>query len=530
MSERQQQHGRAGRSAAGHTHAGDDAYLDRSIDVRGRQSRRQFLTRLGLVAGAGAAAPWALELASWANASASPVSASDDYRALVCVFMYGGNDQWNTFVPDDSESYATYAASRSGIARDQSTVLPISPIDGFRGDGTFGMAPELAGVRDLFSQGDAAVVANVGTLLEPLDKDGFATLSRRPAQLFSHNDQQSFWQAGAVEGAASGWGGRIADALLDDNGANSLFTSVSASGNAIMMSGRTAFQYQVSNRGVTTLRDDLFSAGAIDTGLRAVMERPGAGLFSAAYADTTRRGLVAADDLAAAIASANAGVDIASFFDNDGGFETANLTSQLEVVARLIAAGREVLGLKRQVFFVGLGGFDTHSRLVEDHTPLLTALDAGLAGFHRATTAMGLGDRVTTFTASDFGRSLVSNGDGTDHGWGAHHLVVGGAVRGNRVFGELPVVGDDGPNDVGRGRLLPTIAVDQYAATLGRWLGVGESDLRAVAPNLDRFDTADLGLFTTTAPPPPTVPTTTPELICVPADTPGLQPAERHAD
>lgn len=519
-------------------HSHDGGPHDRPVDVRGPQSRRQFLRRIGLVAGAGAAAPWALELASWASSSTDSVTASDDYRALVCVFLYGGNDQWNAFVPNDADGHAAYAAARSGIARDLSTVLPISPIDGFSGAGSFGLAPELARIRGLVGDGDAAIVANVGTLLEPLDKAGYATVSRRPAQLFSHNDQQSFWQAGAVEGAATGWGGRIADALLDGNGSNALFTSVSASGNAIMMSGRNAFQYQVSNRGVTTLRDDVFASTSIDAGLRAVMEQPQPGLFPAAYADTTRRGLFAADDLASAIEQASRGIDVQSFFDVPGGFATANLTSQLEVVARLIAAGRGVLGLKRQVFFVGLGGFDNHSRLIDDHGALLGALDAGLSGFHAATSAMGIGDRVTTFTASDFGRSLVSNGDGTDHGWGGHHLVIGGAVRGNRVVGDVPTIADDGPDDVGRGRLLPTIGVDQYAATLGRWLGVSETDLRSVAPNLDRFDTTDLGLFdaapppsATTVPvtsgPPATAPTTIPPPFCVPAAADDLAPAIR---
>ncbi len=472
---------------------------ERPIDVTGTQSRRQFLRRLGLVAGAGAMAPWALELASLATASGDAAASdpnADEYRALVCVFLYGGNDQWNTFIPNDPEGHAAYVAARSGIARGLGEVMPISPIDGFAGNGSFGFAPELSRLRGLFSAGDAAVVSNVGTLLGPLDKAGYATIANRPPQLFSHNDQQSFWQAGAVEGATSGWGGRIADFLLDDNGANSLFTSVSASGNAIMMSGRNAFQYQVSSRGVTTLRNDLFVSDSLRTGLRDVMELQRPGLFPSAYTDTTRRGLLAADDLAAAIEQATGAVDLAAPFavESPTG-PTQNLTGQLEIVARLIAAGKNVLGLKRQVFFVGLGGFDNHSRLIADHVPLLEALDIGLSGFYEATAALGVADKVTTFTASDFGRSLVSNGDGTDHGWGGHHLVVGGAVQGNRVIGALPTIADDGPDDVGRGRLLPTTSVDQYAATLGRWLGVSDGDLDAVVPNLGNFADRDLGIF-----------------------------------
>ncbi len=499
----------------------DHGPADRPIDVAGHHTRRQFLRMVGLVAATGAIAPWAVELASMATSSGEAAAAApgsgDDYRALVCVFLYGGNDQWNTFVPNDPAGHAAYAAGRSGIARGLDEILPISPLDGFAGAGSFGFAPELGRVRGLFDVGDAAVVANVGTLVTPLDKSGYAAGRPRPPQLFSHNDQQSYWQAGAVEGASSGWGGRIADVLLDGNGDHSLFTSVSAAGNAIMMSGRNALQYQVSNRGVTTLRTDVFAADAIDAGLRDVMAMQRPGLFPSAYADTTRRGLLAADDLATAIDTATGSLDLGSYFRLDNPTApAANLASQMEIVARLIAAGRNVLGLKRQVFFVGLGGFDNHSRLVADHLPLLAALDHGLAGFHEAMGGIGLADRVTTFTASDFGRSLLSNGDGTDHGWGGHHLVIGGAVRGNRVVGTVPEIGDDGPDDVGQGRLLPTISVDQYAATLGRWLGVGEGELESVAPNLGNFGDRDLGLFDPDSlpepiPGPSPTPTTTPD-------------------
>lgn len=478
------------------THQPSNNSLCRSASA-GPHSRREFLRRAGLLAGAGAAANWALQLGALGPAAAANAP-NGDYRALVCIFLYGGNDQWNTFVPTDGESYDSYVAARSGLARARSAVLDISPEGGFGGPASFGFAPELSRLRDLFSAGDAAVVANVGTLLAPLDKSGYSAVANRPPQLFSHNDQQSFWQAGAPEGASTGWGGRIADFVLDHNGDDSLFTSISTFGNAVMMSGQDAVQYQVSGRGVTSLREDVFTSPSLGGGLRSVMSAQGPRLFQRAYSATAKRGLQAADQLSAAIAQAAGLVDIASYFATDNPPAPAvNLTSQLEIVAQLIAAGRNELGLKRQVFFVGLGGFDNHSRLLEDHLPLLRTLDIGLAGFHDAMVALGATDDVTTFTASDFGRSLVSNGDGTDHGWGGHHLVVGGAVRGNRVVGASPVVADDGPDDVGRGRLLPTISVDQYAATFARWLGVSEGDLSAVAPNLDRFDLQDLGLLTT---------------------------------
>ncbi len=458
-------------------------------------SRRQFLQRFGLLAGAGIATPWAYQLASLAPAAAAVPG--DDYRALVCVFLYGGNDHWDTFVPNDNAGYNAYAAARPGLAHGRADILSVGPDGGFSGAGEIGFAPQLSRLHQLFNDGDAAVVANVGTLLGPTTKQSYSVVANRPPQLFSHNDQQSFWQSGSPEGATTGWGGRIADSLLDGNGDASLFTSISASGNAIMMSGSNALQYQVSSRGVTTLRTDLLGSESLNSGLRAVMNQRRGGLFPSAYTSTTRRALQASDDLSDALDAATGEVDLSEFFARDNTpAPAANLLGQLEIVARLILAGRDALGLRRQVFFVGLGGFDNHSRLVEEHRPLLESLDIGLSGFHSAMRAVGAGDAVTSFTASDFGRSLVSNGDGTDHGWGAHHLVVGGAVAGNRVVGALPVVADDGPDDVGRGRLLPAVSVDQYAATFARWLGVAESDVGLVAPHIDAFTQRDLALFT----------------------------------
>ncbi|MEL6893834.1 MAG: DUF1501 domain-containing protein, partial [Actinomycetota bacterium] len=415
---------------------------------------------------------------------------------IVCVFLYGGNDHADTFVPNDATGYAAYQSARGGIARARNTILPVAPFEGFSGAGSFGFAPELSRLRGLFSSGDAAVVSNVGTLVRPLSKAEFEVRSNRPPQLFSHNDQQSFWQAAAPEGATTGWGGRIADLLLDGNGANSTFTCVSVAGNAVMMTGRDALQYQVSSRGVTTLRQDLFRYDAMGDGLRELMELQSPGLFPESYVDTTRRALTAADDLSTAVDAADGRHDLDRHFELESeNRATQRLASQLRMVARLIAAGKETLGLRRQVFFVAMGGFDNHNGLVNNHRPLLSALDSGLAGFHAATNALGLRDNVTSFTASDFGRTLVSNGDGTDHGWGGHHLVVGGSVNGNRVYGDVPVIADDGPSDVGRGRLLPTTSVDQYAATFATWMGASANELATAVPNIGNYSRRDLGFL-----------------------------------
>ncbi|WP_420452571.1 DUF1501 domain-containing protein [Ilumatobacter sp.] len=465
------------------------------LALGGRHSRREFLRRSALVAGAGLAAPWALDLTGIAG-SAPVADAATDYRALVCVFLHGGNDHDDTLVPNDPASYARYHAARPSIARPLDSVLSIDPIGGFPGASTFGFAPEMSALKRLFDRGDAAVVANVGTLVRPTDKARYRSRRDLPPQLFSHNDQQSYWQSSSPEGATTGWGGRLGDLLLDGNSSHSTFTCVSVSGNAVLLTGREAFQYQVSSKGVTRLRDDVFRTDAPVAGIREIMELGRASPYAESYVDVSRRALSAADDLGAAVASADAAFDLDRWFDTDSPNRAlSSLAKQLRMVAQLIVAGRDVLGLRRQVFFVSMGGFDSHSAMVDSHRPLLHALSEGVAGFHHATAAIGAQRHVTTFTASDFGRTLAGNGDGSDHGWGAHHFVVGGSVNGRRIVGRTPEVAIDGPDDVGRGRLLPTTSVDQYAATMARWMGAGSGELAAIVPNISNFGVDDLGFL-----------------------------------
>ena len=495
----------------------------------GQHSRREFLRRGALVAGAGLATPWALDLSGLASAAGS--SDPDDYRALVCLFMFGGNDAYDTFIPNDAASYQTYATARGAIARDADSIVGIDPIDGFSGAGTFGFAPELSELKTLFDSGDAAVISNVGTLIRPFAKAEWSNESNRPPQLFSHNDQQSFWQASSPEGATTGWGGRISDLALDDNGANSSFTSISVAGNAVLMNGRDAFQYQVSPSGVTQLDAGTYRYD-VQPGIREVMELADAGMYGSSYVSLSRRALGAAEELSSAVDAANAQYDFSPYFDvTSPNVALARTAAQLRMVAQLIAAGRNTLGLKRQVFFVAMGGFDNHSGLVADHRPLLSAIDGSLAGFHDAMRTIDAHNDVTSFTASDFGRTLASNGDGSDHGWGAHHIVVGGSVAGKRIYGDVPEVADDGPDDVGRGRLLPAIAVDQYASTLARWMGAESSDLPEILPNINNFDTDDLGFMAAAEPPTTTTTTTTtpksPDADGIDEPATALQPATR---
>ncbi|WP_088281796.1 DUF1501 domain-containing protein [Ideonella sp. A 288] len=450
-------------------------------------ARRAFLRRSALVGAAGAAAPWALNLSLMADAAAA--GAPGDYKALVCVFLYGGNDQGNTLVPVDAAHHASYAAIRTGIATPlaslQATALaPTVPLpDGLQ----YALAPEMAPLKPLWDAGALAVQLNVGPLIQPTTVAQYTARSvPLPPKLFSHNDQQSIWQSDLPEGATSGWGGRIGDLILSGNG-NSVFTCVSVTGNAVYLSGRSAVQYQIGPNGAVAINGiarSLYGSSTAQAALRTLITQPRAHLFEDEMSRITRRSIDAEATVSAALASVPA---LATPFD------AANpLASQLKMVARLIAA-RGTLGLSRQVFMVSLGGFDLHDGLPEKHPELLARVAGAMRSFHDATVELGVAGQVTAFTASDFGRTLSSNGDGSDHGWGSHHMVMGGAVKGRRFYGTAPAVAVNGPDDVGQGRLLPSTSVDQFGATLATWLGVGAGDLALVVPRIGNFATRNLG-------------------------------------
>ena len=449
--------------------------------------RRAFLRRsaaLSLVAGA---TPWALSLAAMGEAAAATAT---DYKALVCVFLYGGNDQSNTLVPYDSASYAAYQGLRSNIAIDRNALAGtvLAPATALADGRQYALAPGLASLLPLFDAGKLSVVLNVGTLARPTTKtqysNGSATL---PPKLFSHNDQQSYWQASSPEGATSGWGGRLGDLYASGNG-NATFTCVSVSGNAVYMAGKSAVQYQVTSNGpvpVAGIKSPLFGSAACSQALQALMTQPRTHLFESEHARVASRSITANDQLTAALS----GVNVTTAFPAGN-----SLGDQLKMVTRMIAA-RGATGAKRQVFFVSLGGFDTHDSLATAHPALMTNVGNALAAFYQATLELGVADQVTTFTGSDFGRTLVSNTDGSDHGWGNMQFVLGGSVLGKSYVGTAPVLASNGPDDVGQGRLLPTLAVEQYAATLAGWFGVSASDQASVLPNLGNFTTRNLGFM-----------------------------------
>lgn len=463
-------------------------------------ARRAFLQRAAHLGVANIAAPWAMNLAAMGEAAAFSAS---DYKALVCVFLYGGNDHSNMIIPWDNTNYALYnnirkgdgTAANPGIARTQASLAGsvLNPLSALPGGMQLALAPEMTGLKNLFDAGKVAVQLNVGPLIQPTTLAQYNARSvPLPPKLFSHNDQQSLWQSSAPEGAHAGWGGKLGDLALSNNtGTGSVFTCISVTGNAVYLAGDSAMQYQVSTGGAVAINSvksgSLYGNANCGAALRTLVQQASGHVLENEYATVTARSIKAETQVTAALAGAS---PIPTVFNTTGN----SLAAQLQTVARLISA-RVALGVKRQVFMVSLGGFDLHDDLLAKHPGLLANVSDAMNSFYGATVDMGLQSSVTTFTASDFGRTLSSNGDGADHGWGAHHFVMGGAVKGQRFYGNAPAIAVSGPDDVGQGRLLPSTSVDQFAATMASWFGVPASDLGLVVPNISHYTTRNLGFF-----------------------------------
>jgi uncharacterized protein (DUF1501 family) len=471
-------------------------------------TRRAFLRRSAQLAFTGAALPTALNLAAIGEAAAFNATG---YKALVCVFLNGGNDNWNTVVPYDNSSYDLYSAIRGGgagrtaggVALGQAALTStlLSPTTPLANGRQFALHPSMTGLASLFNAGQAAVQMNVGPLVVPLTKTQYDGSNRAlyplPPKLFSHNDQQSIWQSSSPEGSTVGWGGNIGDLALSSNAGSSLFTCISITGNAVFLSGDQALAYQVSPQGavkIDCVNNDVYGSAAIKNVMRDLLQQARTDVLENEYNRVTQRSIAAEGSIngsigaTAAAASANTG-EFAPFAGITG---NNALAGQLKMVARLIAA-RTSLSTKRQVFFVSLGGFDLHDNLTAGHVTNMTRVSEAMTAFYQTTFDLGVANDVTAFTASDFGRTLTSNGDGSDHGWGGDHFVVGGAVRGKAFYGKpAPVSTGDGSGaedlwHVGQGRLLPSASVDQYAATLATWFGVEAGDLAGILPNLRNF-------------------------------------------
>jgi uncharacterized protein (DUF1501 family) len=473
-------------------------------------TRRALLKKISALSLAPVATPLAMNLLGMANASAQTAS---DYKALVCVFLFGANDHYNTVIPYDQSTYDAYYAIRKGTAiantpyegialtRSALAVTALSSTVGLPRGQQMALGPTMGGLKSVFDAGRAGILLNVGPLVVPTSKTQFDNRSvPLPPKLFSHNDQQAYWQTSAqTDGGLSGWGGRTADLILSQNSKAAL-SCVSINGNSLYLAGGQAQSYQISTSGAQTVNaltsNSLFSSRACANALRTLITQgsPSGHLLETAHTQVMGKALDLYGDLNNALTRSPNTSAPGSLFVSANAPTNNPLSQQLRMVARMLNE-RSNLGLQRQVFMVGLGGFDLHDFLPTQHPGLLQRVSDALKEFDDALTSMGLQNQVTTFTASDFGRTLASNGDGSDHGWGSHHFVMGGAVNGRRFFGSAPPMGVTHDQQVGSGRLLPSTSVDQMGAELARWFGVSDSDMATVLPNASNFDLHRLGLM-----------------------------------
>jgi len=416
-----------------------------------------------------------------------------DYKALVCVFLFGGNDSFNMLVPRSTAEYNAYAASRQNLALDQASLLPIMPVTPDPGSVLYGLHPSMGGVQTLFENGNAAFITNVGPLIVPTTKQQFQQQSVvLPPQLFSHNDQQDQWLSlkGNVQ-SNTGWGGRIADLIRTNLVDQQMPTNASLFGQTLFQSADETISYVMGPAGPLPFAAFSNSGDPNDVlyqqrlAFERIISENYSSIYERGFAEIQQRAVQSADRISDAIAAAP---------DISVAFPASQLGQQLETVAKLIAV-RDRLQMERQIFFVASGGFDSHDNQLQDQPGLLGGISEAMSAFFDATDELLVADSVTTFTQSDFGRTLTSNGDGTDHAWGGNQLVVGGAVRGQELYGSYPILELGGPEDVGGGRMIPSTAADQYAATIARWFGVTETELGMVAPNIGNFTISDLGFF-----------------------------------
>ncbi len=509
--------------------------------------RRRFLQSSSAIAAMSTSGAWLANLAAVNQASAQ--STGSDYKALVCIFLNGGNDAHNTVIPVDATSWRCYSATRdpavmakvtgspapdnlSSIALDQGSLLSISHRNakGLNTGRSFALHPQLKRIQKLYAGGSAAIVANIGPLIQPTSKVDMMDHSwPMPRKLGSHNDQASIWQSLGVEGTTGGWGGLIMDQLKSRN-VNQTFSSVGVNAPGVWLSGKTVVPYLLGTAGFQSMGGNsgqILGSSTVYAAVRAAASTSTRqDVIAADFAKVAsrtlsseaalRQGLPATNQSPWGTPGTTAATDpLLKYTEPDTGLSKLNpLAQQLQVIASMIAA-RNSSGISagRQVFMVSLGGFDTHSDQLKQHARQLAKLDHAVDYFQNCLAQMPGGDirsQVTTFTASDFGRALVNNGDGCDHGWGSHHFVIGGSVKGSDVYGKYPAfMAFDGNGNffsdelLAGGVLLPGLSVDQLVYTLGKWMGVSEAALvgttgsAGIAPNIGNFDASvrDIGFM-----------------------------------
>jgi len=411
-----------------------------------------------------------------------------DFKALVCLFLGGGNDGGNTLIPYDSVSYSSYSKARAEMALDQKTLLPITPKT-YKDGRSYALHPNLPEVQNLFKNGNLAFVANVGTLLQPTDLVTYQKGLAIPLQLYSHLDQTTQWQSSISDQPIfeTGWGGRLGDLMNSMNVNEQISMQISLTGMNFFQIGKTVSPYAIGNWTATTLNgyNNSGLTGNNYTKLKQILGNSYSNILGNEFASTSSK-------------AASNGEFMVNVLKTATTFKTAfpntYTARNLQMVANLISVA-PALGLKRQVFFVNMGGYDMHATQLDSHVSLLTELSGALNAFNSAINELGISNQVTTFTASDFGRTYAPNASGTDHAWGNLQMVMGGAVKGGDIYGQMPSLVLGGPDDTGRGRWIPSTSVDQYAATLAKWFGVSATNMSTVVPNIGKFATSDLGFM-----------------------------------
>jgi uncharacterized protein (DUF1501 family) len=475
-------------------------------------TRRSFARSLGgLGLGAAAYSSTIRDLRLINSVMAAPTGPTPtDYKALVCLFLSGGNDSNNWIVPTDTTSFNAYTSIRGNLALPQSSLLPLrtgpnvgDPVFQDSDGHNYGFHPNCGELQTLFGEGKLTTVFNIGTLVRPITRAQYLSTAsgNKPPQLFSHSDQVTQWQTSIPDQPpATGWGGRVADLLNAwANPSGGISMSVSLNGANTLEIGNLVSQYHVSTTGAVTLSGGLMTGNSARVrAMRDIMALPHTNLQRNAYAQVLDRAIYTGDQLNSAIAP----TALDTFWTVP--FPNTTLGNQLKMIARLIQA-RRPFNMHRQIFFCSVGGYDTHTSQVTlaptlntttgTHATLLNEVSECMFAFQRAMEQLTVSNSVTTFTASNFSRTFPTNSQGSDHGWGAHHLVMGGAVKGHQTFGRLPTFAINGPDDTGTGRWIPTLAVDQHSATLAKWFGVPDSDIPLLFPNISRFSTANLGFM-----------------------------------
>lgn len=448
-------------------------------------NRRQFLRRSGKTMLSSAALLGAAQLGTMAKASAQ---SQGEYKALVCILLAGGADSFNILTPTDNTHFAEYQATRTDLAIPQSSLLPLNNAQ--NNGRTLGLHPQLTGIQNLYNQGKAAFLSNVGTLVEPTSTTALGNgTAKLPLGLYSHSDQISQWQTALPDVRGNtGWGGRMADLLGSQNSSQRISMSISSAGVNEFQAGRMTDSYTIvpGDNPTPQLLSALDPGG--EGGVQAAIEQMYANnsfrsILRSSYADLFNQSVAANAEFASALQS---GQPLTTTFAAD------RFSQQMRTVAQTIAAN-QLLGMQRQTFFVEYGGWDHHDEVINSMSAMLKPLNDGIVAFQSAMQELGLEDSVTTFTTSDFARTLSSNGRGSDHGWGGNALIIGGGVQGGQVYGTYPSLALNNPLDTGRGVLMPTTSLDEYFAELALWFGVPASLLYDILPNANRFFSATDG-------------------------------------